>query len=237
MLNTQMELTESTLAQSLIPRLTVVITTIDPQGVFNASPYSFFSPLSYVPPRVCFATNGLKHTDYGRFHLGDGEPSAGDVVKMEKFAGETTETVKDTLVNVMEQGEFGVNVLSIDYLSEMCVTDGAFPRGVDELKMAGLTPYRATKIKPPLIREAQFALECVKVGSYDLDSGERWLTLVIGEGVAAHVDSAMVEDGMIVAERINSILQFHGPLFGVCTNTRFCERSRYGKVLSLMETR
>ena len=235
MLDMKVELYESLLAECLAPRLTAVITTIDTKGRVNAAPYSFFMPLSYVPPRVCFSVNPRKYSEFASFHLSEDEPKASEVLKLKAYAGDSLDSHKDTLANVMEQGEFGVNILSIENLPQVGITDGAFPHGVNEMEMAGLTTYPSTKIKPPLIKEAKFGLECVNIAVDHIDQGECWLSLVIGEGVAAHLDSDVLEGEKIKPERFHSILQFAGPLFGVCTDFHYYERSRYGKVIGILK--
>ena len=235
MLDRELGISEGITSELLAPRLTVVITTIDKKGCVNAAPFSYFTPVSYNPPRVCFSVTYRKHNDFVLFHFGAGEPRASEVLKLAQYTGETENTHKDTLVNVMEQGEFGVNMLPVEYLHQVALTSGVFPCGISEMDMAGLTIYPSAKIKPPLIKEAKVGLECVKVADYNLDSSECWISLIIGEGVAAHVDSDIIEGEEIKPERMRSILQFSGPLFGVCNDLRHQERVRYGKVISMLK--
>jgi flavin reductase (DIM6/NTAB) family NADH-FMN oxidoreductase RutF len=234
MLDKKLELSEAFASEFLSPRLTVVITTVDAEGRVNAAPFSYLTVISYTPPRVCFSVTFRKHNDFVRFHFGDKEPRVSEVLKMEPYAGETEVTHKDTLANVLEQGEFGLNILPIENLPQLEITAGVFPRGINEIEMAGLTAYPATKIKPPLIREAKVALECVKIAHNDIDTSEHWITLLIGEGVLAHVDSDIFEGEEFRPERMRSILQFSGSLFGVCTELRHQERIRYAKAISML---
>ncbi|MFC1995378.1 flavin reductase family protein [Chloroflexota bacterium] len=236
MLDKKLEISESFIAEFLSPRLTVIITTIDDKGRVNAAPFSFFAPLSYVPPIVCFSVTFSKHNDFVRFHFGENEPGFSEVLKLEEYAGETEKTHKDTLANVMEQGEFGVNILPIENLHQLGITSGVFPIGVNEIEMAGLTTYPSARIKPPLIKEAKVSLECVKVADHNLDPVEYRITLIIGKGVVAHVDSDILEGEEIKPERMRSILQFSGRMFGVCTDLHSEDRIRYGKVISMLKS-
>ena len=70
MLDKELELSEDFASEFLSPRLTVVITTTDTKGRANAAPFSYFTPVSYAPPRVCFSVTYRKHNDSVLFHFG-----------------------------------------------------------------------------------------------------------------------------------------------------------------------
>lgn len=241
MLDKELGLNETYIAEIISPRLTAVITTIDAKGRVNAAPYSFFTPVSYVPFRVCFSAPSRKHVDFPRsahYHRGEEEPRASEVLKLEQYARETEHTLKDTVVNVLEQGEFGVNMLPIENLEQMEITAGIFPYGVNEIEMAGLTAYPSTKIKPPLIKEAKVGIECVMVTVCCFAPCQFGApTLIIGEGVATHVDSDIIEGGEIKPERMRSILEFRGPQFGVCTEFHYQEHVRYARAIRMLKAK
>ena len=46
----------------LIPRLTIIVTTVDEEGRDNAAPFSFVMPVSFEPPLVSFACVPRWHT-------------------------------------------------------------------------------------------------------------------------------------------------------------------------------
>jgi flavin reductase (DIM6/NTAB) family NADH-FMN oxidoreductase RutF len=226
MLDKQAELFEGLVAYLLSPRLTAVITTVDPKGRVNAAPFSFFMPISYVPPRVCFSCFNHKHHEIVPFHYESTKPVK-EILELRQYAGETEETPKDTLVNVLDQGEFGINILPIEYLQQMVQTTPRYPHGVDEIEVAGLTSYPSTKIKPPLIKEAKVALECVKVYYHGFGLGMESYTLIVGECLVLHVDSDIMEGEEFKPERMQSILQVAGPTYGVCTNFQYKPRHPY----------
>ncbi len=219
MLDKQIEFYEGSVSQLLSPRLSALITTVDLKGRVNAAPFSFVMPVSYDPVRVAFSCINHKHFFIPGVHYTDTKPME-EMPKSEQYAGETDETSKDTIANVMEQGEFGINILPIEYLHQMTITASRYPYGVNELEVAGLTPYPSTRIKPPLIKEAKAALECVKIHHYTFGLSPQVWTLVIGEGLAAHVDSEVFEGKELKPQRMRSILEFNGPNFGVCTDFR-----------------
>src|SRR5579875_285380 len=74
----------------------------------------------------------------------------------------TTNLNSDTAANVLETGEFVVNIASFerDILERVCVVGLSFPRGVNELEKAGLNAIPATMLKPPRILECRSHFEC-----------------------------------------------------------------------------
>ena len=47
----------------VIPRPIGWITTVDPEGVVNLAPYSFFNAVGYRPPTVMFASGAVSGED------------------------------------------------------------------------------------------------------------------------------------------------------------------------------
>ncbi|MDY6862494.1 MAG: flavin reductase family protein [Thermodesulfobacteriota bacterium] len=57
-----MEITLKNYYEILSPRCTVLISTVDKEGVVNAAPFSFVTPISFNPPFVIFASAKERHT-------------------------------------------------------------------------------------------------------------------------------------------------------------------------------
>ena len=62
--------------------------------------------------------------------------------------------------NAEETGEFVVNMVSAVLAEQMNVTTTMVDYGVDEMKLAGLTPAPSRYVKPPRVAESPIALEC-----------------------------------------------------------------------------
>ncbi|UCH50432.1 MAG: hypothetical protein JSV54_05260 [Chloroflexota bacterium] len=75
--------------------------------------------------------------------------------------------MKDIITNIEEKGEYGVNILPIEYLHQLLDNASRYPYGVDELEIASLKAYPLTRIKTPLIREAKTDIECKVIAAYD----------------------------------------------------------------------
>lgn len=157
----------------LVPRPIGWISTLDPEGRVNLAPYSFYNGISEFPPMVCFAITGT----YG-----------------------DTPT-KHSRMNAEATGEFVVNMVSEELKEKMNVTTAMVAYGVDEMKLAGLTPAASRMVKPPRVAESPAALECRYWRTIELpvepghENMRAWL--VIGEVVGVHIDERILKDGRI----------------------------------------
>ncbi|WXG46683.1 MAG: flavin reductase family protein [Candidatus Atabeyarchaeum deiterrae] len=73
--------------------------------------------------------------------------------------------------------EFVVNIPTEDILKETDYCGLVSGKTVDKFKETKLTPIKASKVKPPLIKECPVSLECkvknvINIGSHDLFIGE-----------------------------------------------------------------
>lgn len=66
----------------------------------------------------------------------------------------------DTYRNVLETGEFVMNIPSADLIREIWIAQKHFPYGTNELEEAGLTSFPSEKAKPPRIKECKAHIEC-----------------------------------------------------------------------------
>jgi flavin reductase (DIM6/NTAB) family NADH-FMN oxidoreductase RutF len=78
---------------------------------------------------------------------------------------------------IRKSGEFVVNVPTSDILKEVDYCGSVSGRRVDKFKETKLTPVKANKVEPPLIKECPVSMECmvkniVQLGSHDLFVGE-----------------------------------------------------------------
>jgi len=116
---------------TIVPRPIAWVTTISPEGIVNAAPYSFFNCLSADPPIVALGV--------------ENKPDR---------------TFKDTTHNIRMTEAFTVNIVDQANVAAMSITAAAFPPSVDELAMAGLTAVPGVHVPCPRIAEAPVAFEC-----------------------------------------------------------------------------
>ena len=116
---------------TIVPRPIAWVTTVSPEGIVNAAPYSFFNCLSADPPILALGVEN----------------------KLDR-------SFKDTAYNIRMTECFTVNIVDRANVEAMAITAAAVAPDVDELQIAGLTAAPGEKIASPRIAEAPVAFEC-----------------------------------------------------------------------------
>src|SRR5258708_885408 len=106
------------LASLVMPRPIALVTTVGPDGIVNAAPFSFFNVFGDDPPIVAFAPGDRD----------DGTP-------------------KDTPRNIRLSHEFVVNLVDESIAEAMNRCASSLPYGESELRHAGLTPAPSSVVK------------------------------------------------------------------------------------------
>ncbi len=119
------------LSALIVPRPIALVTTLGPEGVVNAAPYSFFNLFSQDPALV--------------------------VLGIERREGPVQ---KDTGRNIEATGELVVNLVDEDLAEQMNICAIDFPPEVSEIAIAGLCLAPSRVVRPPRIAQAPAALEC-----------------------------------------------------------------------------
>ena len=164
----------------VIPRPIGWITTVDPEGVVNLAPYSFFNAVGYRPPTVMFASG----------------------------AGSGEDGQKDSLRNVEATGEFVCNLSTWETREAMNRSSASVGPEVDELEMSGLTPVPSKLVKPPRVKEAPVHLECKHLRSVDFPnwSNKDRYVVVFGEVIGVHIeDQYITSEGLIDVDGMKPI--------------------------------
>lgn len=157
------------LTGSVIPRPIGWISTVDAHGHANLAPFSFFNAVSEDPPHVMFSTV---------------RPGGRN---------------KDTLNNVLETGEFVVNLVTEDTVEKMNGTSAPFPSEINEFEALGLTMAPSGLVRPPRVAESAVQLECRLVHRYDIgDHDTGGATLLVGEVLRFHFREGIVNDNFHV---------------------------------------
>ena len=150
------------LAATVMPRPIAWVVTQESAGRVNAAPYSFFNVMGSAPPTVALGM------------LAD--PARG---------------FKDSARNILDTGEFVVNLVPERLVAAANLTSVDAPSGVDELALAGLATTASFHIAPPRITDSPVAFECrthttVETGPHQL--------VVIGQVIAVHIDDRFILD-------------------------------------------
>jgi flavin reductase (DIM6/NTAB) family NADH-FMN oxidoreductase RutF len=115
---------------------------------------------------------------------------------------------KDTQRNVEATGEFVFNLATRRHAAAMNLTSAPFPHGVNEFEAAGLAAAPSRLVKPPRVADAPAALECkllLVLPLTDLDGRPTHNTLILGQVVGVHIDTAFLTDGLFDITAAGSI--------------------------------
>lgn len=137
------------LASLITPRPIAWVTTLSPEGIVNAAPFSFFNVLGAEPPIVGFCPGDRD----------DGTP-------------------KDTARNIRLTHEFVVNLVDETVAEAMNRTAASLPYGVSEIEHAGVTTAASSVVRPPRIAEAPASLECTEWGTLQIGDNRLVIGLV-----------------------------------------------------------
>jgi flavin reductase (DIM6/NTAB) family NADH-FMN oxidoreductase RutF len=121
------------LISSVVPRPIAWVSSVDPAGVLNLAPFSYFMAITDEPPTIAFSCS----------------PRAG--------------ARKDTLRNVEATGQFVVNVVDDANAEQMNLSSGDYSPEIDEFALTRLTPAPSLVVKPPRVAEAPINMECAVV--------------------------------------------------------------------------
>ena len=172
------------LTAAVTPRPIGWVSSVNAKGERNLAPFSFFNVVGYDPPHVIFA------------------PISPNGRK------------KDTCANVLETGEFVVNMVTEELAEKMSNTSAALPPDADEFEFAGLTPQDSILVKPPRVKESLIQFECKLVHHYSFVDKQNGSTVLFGQVVMIHVaDEILLPDFKINTDLYKTIGKMEGGLY------------------------
>lgn len=154
------------MTSTIVPRPIAWITTLSTNGARNAAPFSFFNAMSKEPALLAVG-----------------------------ILAERDGAMKDTARNILDTGEFVVNLVPRSAADAMNLTSIDTPAEVDELALAGLDTAPSVKVKPPRIAISPVSFEC-RLHTPIVLSNQ---LIAIGEVIQLHIADAMMLD----AERLD----------------------------------
>ncbi len=113
------------------PRPIALITSVGPNGVVNAAPFSYFNIVCTDPPILSIAIQRRRGMR------------------------------KDTAHNILFLKEFVVNICSLDLLKAVSLVGGDFPPNVSEVELAGFSLLPSSQITVPRIANCLAQMECI----------------------------------------------------------------------------
>lgn len=168
---------------SVVPRPIGFISTRSVAGINNLAPYSSFNLVSSLPPTLLFTAN----------HRPDG-------------------SMKDTLVNIEETGDFVVNIVSEWIGAPMVWTAPEYDKSVDEFSVSGLTAIDSDTVSAPRVKESAIQIECrlYKLVPIGEELGFTTSTVVIGRIKRFHIWKEIFNDGKIDCEKLKPLARVGG---------------------------
>ena len=171
------------LQHAIAPRPICFASTIDSKGNINLSPFSFFNLFSINPPIAVFSPSRR-----GR----DG-------------------STKHTYQNVLDVPEVVINIVDYEMVQQTSLTSCEFPKEVNEFYKAGFTEEPATRVRPPMVKEAKVKLECKVLEVKPLGELGGAGNLIICEVMLMHIDDTILnEKGMIDQTKLHHVARLGG---------------------------
>ena len=171
---------------TIVPRPIAWISTINADGQPNLAPFSFFNAVCPQPPTLLFCPE-VRSTD-GK--------------------------LKDTLRNILESGEFVVNVVTEELAEAMNATATEFPPEINEFELAGVTAVPSMLVKPPRVAESPVNFECKLTQIVEIGEGKGSGSVVIGEILYMHIrDDVLLPDHKIDVRALKPVSKLAGPEF------------------------
>ncbi len=150
------------ISSTVVPRPIALITTRSDSGNHNAAPFSFFNAMGENPPVLVVALENKRDTG----------------------------GLKDTTVNILQNGQFVVHMVDEPMAEAMNVCAIDFPNGINEIEEAGLTWAPSSCVRPYRIAEAPVAFECERLELIQVGPGRH---IVIGKIVMMHVRDGLLD--------------------------------------------
>ena len=178
------------LTSMVIPRPIAWISTVNAQGVNNCAPYSFFNAFAEDPP-LCMVSFGPRK---------DG-------------------LVKHTLTNILDTGEFVVNLVDEATANAMHISADEIPEAESEFEKTGLTPAPALRVRHPRIAEAAVSFECTVFKTLEITATR---VFVFGQIVLLHARDGIVDPA---TKRVDEA--FYKPIGRLYANRYCTTRQRF----------
>lgn len=157
---------------AVAPRPIAFASTLDRKGSINLSPFSFFNAFSANPPVLIFSPARRVRDN----------------------------TTKDTLENIYEVPEVGINIVDYNMVQQMSLASTEYDKGVNEFEKSGLSAVQSDLIRPPLVKESPVQFECKVKEIKPLGDNGGAGNLIICEVLMMHIDRVVLDEN----EKINT---------------------------------
>ena len=180
----------------VVPRPIGWIATKSLNNIDNLAPFSFFNMISYDPPHIVLS------------------PITSNDKK------------KDTAVNIIDTGEFVVNLVTEDIVELMNQTAVELPFEESEFDFANIESEPSVFVKPRRVKASPIQLECKLVLHHTIEGNNQGgATLIVGKVLAIHINDELIdEDLKIDQEKYRPIGKLGGALYTKTRDTFYLNR-------------
>ena len=152
----------SVLYRILIPRPIAWVSTKSKNGIDNLAPFSFYGGVTANPPIVSLGIGRRK----GKH--------------------------KDTAQNIIDTEECVIHLTSVELSEKMVLTSAELPPDEDEFEVAGINKRDSVDVKPPIIKEAQIAMEGTLYKHIEVGNSPGDMMLI--EIIRIHIDDSILDE-------------------------------------------
>jgi flavin reductase (DIM6/NTAB) family NADH-FMN oxidoreductase RutF len=153
------------LVHIIAPRPIAWVSTVSAKHVTNLAPFSFFCGVGSRPPSLLFCPVNSR----------SGAP-------------------KDTLRNVLETGEFVVNVVPFRLAELMNLSSTELESEVSEFATFGIKAAPSSVVRPPGVAASPVRIECRLLQHLPLSAEPGGANIVVGEIVHMFLDDGILND-------------------------------------------
>ena len=173
------EATYRLLSGIVVPRPIAWITTLSASGVSNLAPFSCFTFVSNKPPMIG--------------------------VNIGRKAG----VRKDTGANILETGEFVVNIADMRHVNLIHESSAEHPPQVSEVELLGLATLACDTVRVPRLADVPIALECRL--AQVVPFGQTGSEFFVGEITRYHFRDGLYVNGKIDTVALDPVCRIGGP--------------------------
>lgn len=186
------------LTATVTPRPIAWVSTRSAQGISNLAPFSFFQVVTGTPPTVMLSP----------LVQGDG-------------------SLKDTVRNIQETGEFVVNLVPFAMADRMNATAFGYEHGISEFERCHIPSQASEHVHPLRVDGASVSFECRMAALYPYPEHKPSCHIILGEVLLAHIDESILDErGRVDPARLDIIARMGGKWYSRTRSEANFELSR-----------
>lgn len=189
------------------PARTIRVEALDPRALYHLmNSVVVPRPIAWVASRSSDGVDNLAPHSF--FTIASTDPAT---------VAFTTIGDKDTVANIRATGDFVVNVVTHDLVSQMNLTSADAPEHVSEFDVAALTRVASERVSSMRVAEVPVSIECtldriVEVGNSNL---------ILGTVVAMHIAERLFDErDRIAPQQLDAVARMGGATYAT-TRDRF----------------